>query len=149
MNTTVTGVAHLWNDVLQAVLNKDTHPEQFQRIYIGGIGVSDVSQVRENSRESYLTTNKPNQKKEVSHYSLGGTFEGLYFTEREAQCMYLIIKNYTNEKVAERLGLSARTVEFYIKNMRIKTGCVSKSHLIKSILKTDFLENIDFSLEDL
>ncbi|OGT54055.1 MAG: hypothetical protein A3F17_09355 [Gammaproteobacteria bacterium RIFCSPHIGHO2_12_FULL_41_15] len=92
---------------------------------------------------------KWSRHKEENGYHLGEPFSDVYFTHREAQCMVLLIQGYTNNVVARFLHLSPRTIEFYIKNMRQKTGCASKSHLIKSILKTKFLETVDFSVQDI
>ncbi len=71
-------------------------------------------------------------------FYLGSEFGDLYLTQREADCMALLMKGHTNLSVAKQLKLSARTVEFYIKNMRQKLGCHNKAHLIQTVQRTNF-----------
>ena len=143
MATTGKQVAHLWRDILHAVLNKKTCPKEFERVFIGGIE-SRPTEIHEDSR-IYLPSRKIHHKKAKNYY----LNSDVYFTEREAECMCLLLEKYTNEQVGMCLGLSARTVEFYIKNMREKTGCVSKSHLIQYVSQTQFVAALDFSAKEL
>lgn len=88
---------------------------------------------------------KVDQKKSEAskaRYALGAPYEGHYFTYREAQCMVLFINGKTVDKVAERLHLSPRTVEYYLNNMKSKLKCRTKSELIGCVMQTRFLENV-------
>tara|TARA_A100001015_G_scaffold316942_1_gene432527 strand:- start:1586 stop:2005 length:420 start_codon:yes stop_codon:yes gene_type:complete len=78
-------------------------------------------------------------------YYLSQSDDELYFTQREAQCMYYILHGCTIVQVGERLNLSHRTVEFYVKNMKMKLNIQTKSELIAYAMKIGFLELIDFS----
>ena len=78
-------------------------------------------------------------------YYLSQSDEELYFTQREAQCMYYILHGCTIVQVGERLNLSHRTVEFYVKNMKMKLNVQTKSELIAHAMKIGFLGLIDFS----
>jgi len=62
----------------------------------------------------------------VSRYDLGEKFASVYFTQREAECMALMLRNKKNDDVAEILGLSPRTVEYYLERMREKLGANTK-----------------------
>lgn len=75
-------------------------------------------------------------------YALGPPLDDQYFTYREAQCMVLFINGKTVDKVAERLSLSPRTVEYYLNNMKSKLKCRSKSELIGRVMQTQFLERV-------
>ena len=77
-------------------------------------------------------------------YYLDNQNKSLYLTHREAECMLNIIKGCTIRDVSERLKLSARTVEFYVKNIKKKLGCRTKSELIQRIYNSDFMKNVDF-----
>ena len=141
-------VAHRWYDVLQAIRNKDTDPQQYNRFFIGSI--------TNNTRNVYRAAKKkPNQKKpyrtkdNLQFYFLGKPFFDTYLTRREAECMALMIRGYTNPRVAAKLKLSVRTVEFYIKNMRQKLNCHSKSHLIETVRRSDFVKVINSILRSL
>ena len=41
-------------------------------------------------------------------------------------------------ETAQAFGLSIRTVEFYVKNMRQKVGCSTKAELINIVANGDF-----------
>lgn len=52
-------------------------------------------------------------------------------SKREIECLQLAIKGYTAKKIAKTLGISHRTVEEYLLNIRVKTGAGSKAELIE------------------
>jgi DNA-binding NarL/FixJ family response regulator len=51
-------------------------------------------------------------------------------TEREKEVLELICQELTNTEIAEKLFLSARTVEGYRNNMLVKTGCKNTAGLV-------------------
>lgn len=57
-------------------------------------------------------------------------------TRREMQCLQLTVKGYTAKKVARQLGISFRTVEEYLNNIRAKAGAHSKSDLIEMTMES-------------
>lgn len=141
-------VADLWEDVCQAVEERQHNPANFERIYIGRI---------ENPIHSPVHTRKYKHKKSKklteSNFHLSSPLETVRLTPREVQVAYLICEGATNQKVADKMSLSVRTVEYYIKNIRKKTLAVNKASLIQLILKTDFFDRVtetpsvsDFSL---
>lgn len=69
----------------------------------------------------------------------------LYLTCREAQCIYYLLHGLTLVKTAEKLELSHRTVEFYVKNIKMKLNLLTKSELITYMMKVDFLNLLDTS----
>ena len=82
-------------------------------------------------------------------YYLGDAFPGIYFTWREAQCMLLTLSGYTIAACAEALQLSPRTVEYYLKNMRVKLQCANKRSLVAFVKKTDFMGQLNFTVTDI
>ena len=54
----------------------------------------------------------------------------IHLSQRELQCLKLTLKGYTSKKIAQQLGISFRTVEEYLLNVRIKSGAGSKAELI-------------------
>lgn len=42
-----------------------------------------------------------------------------------------VIKGFSAKQIAEKLGISFRTVEEYINHLKIKTSAVSKNDLLK------------------
>ena len=73
-------------------------------------------------------------------YVLGESNPNIYFTQREVECMKLLIHGNTINSAAVKLGLSHRTIEFYVKNMKMKLGCSSKAKLIEKVIQSDFLK---------
>lgn len=51
------------------------------------------------------------------------------------QCLQLTIKGFTAKKIAKELGLSFRTIEEYLTNIRTKAGVNSKSELIEMVIQ--------------
>lgn len=68
--------------------------------------------------------------------------KGLYLTHREAGCMFYIIKGMTVKATAHELGLSPRTIEFYLKRIKQKMNCNNRAELINILLQKDFLNKV-------
>ncbi len=126
---TVGGIIPIWKDVLDAVQNKKSNPVQFRRYFLGEFPEKSSKKPEKQRRRKRFA---------VRGCCLGSRFDYLCLTPRETDCMALLLKGYTNERVAEELKLSARTVEFYIKNMRQKLGCHNKAHLIQTVRLSEF-----------
>lgn len=80
-------------------------------------------------------------QKKFKKYKLGTEFDKLYFTQREAQCMVLLLKGKSIITTAHELLLSPRTVEFYLNNMKAKLQCRTKLELIDRVSGSEFLQN--------
>jgi DNA-binding CsgD family transcriptional regulator len=63
-------------------------------------------------------------------YCLGQQYGNNYFTPREAQCVYYLLKGYTAKQVALALNISSRTVEYYIDTIKLKLNTRTKSQAI-------------------
>ena len=74
-------------------------------------------------------------------YHLGQQFPSIYFTEREAECMNLMLQSNTANRIAEVLHISKRTVEYYILNMKLKLNCRTKEELVRIVRESSFMEN--------
>jgi len=78
----------------------------------------------------------------VEMFYLGEEYPGIYFTKREVECLVYLLEGHTLVSAAGEMGLSPRTVEFYVKNMRLKMGVHNKAELVKKIRKTDFVKHV-------
>lgn len=87
-------------------------------------------------------SNKSTQSQDA--YFLGKKFKNLYLTRQEARCMVCLLRGSSIKLAAYTLGLSARTVEYYVNNIKKKLGCRTKAELIGLIIETPFFneENI-------
>lgn len=53
------------------------------------------------------------------------------FSKREIDCLSLLNMNMTQKEIAERMGLSQRTVEQYLRIIRFKTKIKKRSELTR------------------
>ena len=90
------------------------------------------------AKKSYHRSNKK--------YELDAQCSGVSLTLREAQCVLLVLQGKTAIESADVLHLSRRTIEFYLANIKTKLKCRTKSKLIEKILKTNFMQLVDFDL---
>ena len=74
---------------------------------------------------------------------LDGEFSGIYLTPREVDCLNALASGRTVKIVARELELSHRTVEFYLKNLKIKFGCATKGELLALVAATDLLATLN------
>ncbi len=79
-------------------------------------------------------------------FYLGEAYEGVYFTKREAECLMHMLQGNTIVATAKMLQLSPRTVEFYVKNMKMKIGVTTKAQLLQKVEHTDFVKNYHFKV---
>ena len=93
--------------------------EAINKVAAGGLYFSN--EVHNSIMENYLK--HLNRKKEYD--------EAVILTRREVDVLQLLGKGYNNEKIANELGISYRTVETHRKNMMQKT----KSHNVALLLK--------------
>lgn len=127
-----------WEAVLNEVLNKDKKSTRFVFTNLG-----EMARLRNEKR---IQLEKPKIKKEHKMYYLGHDYEGIYFTKREAECMLLLLKGHTIVSAAEVLRLSPRTVEFYVKNMKMKLCCCTKFELVEKVAQSEFIKSLDFDI---
>lgn len=64
----------------------------------------------------------------------GNIIDHVYLSQRESQCLYHLIRGKTAKVTAKILGLSPRTVEHYIDNIKVKLCVSSKSELIDKVI---------------
>ncbi len=50
-------------------------------------------------------------------------------TDREIECLGLLVQGHSDRQIAKLLGISETTVRFHIGNAREKTGAVSRTHM--------------------
>lgn len=78
----------------------------------------------------------------IKKYYLGGLFDDIAFSRREAECLKHISQGKTAKQIARILKLSPRTVETHINNIKLKANCLSLHELLGKLEKCQFLEVI-------
>lgn len=76
-----------------------------------------------------------------TRYYLGKRFGHAYITAREADCVAELIQGKTARDIGEALGLSKRSVEYYIDNARTRLDCSNRKTLIALIKQSEFERN--------
>jgi len=118
-----------WRCVLKEVQNKKDVRYRFQ--------FTDVKE----QKSSFLTVSeeraqfKAQRNKRIYMETAKGD---VYFSRREAECAYQLSQGKTFKEVARILSLSTRTVEYYLKNMKLKLKCRTRSELIGKIINSPF-----------
>lgn len=79
-------------------------------------------------------------KKILPRYCIYKDSDDLFLTQREAECMSYLLYGLTIRGAAKAIGISHRTAEDYISNIREKLDCSSKASLIVKIMESDFKE---------
>jgi len=60
----------------------------------------------------------------------------LILTTRERECLSYITRGYTMKLMANKIGISVRTVESHLNNIKRKLCCRSKIELIQFVERT-------------
>lgn len=123
-----------WEKVLREVLNKECDTFFFAYTNIKG--------VREESSGGRMGRPRSCSMR-ARVYNLGEQHAFIYLTSREAECVVCLLRGKTFNEAARMLKLSPRTIEFYVKNMKIKLNCKSRSELIEKILNSEFVQHVD------
>lgn len=125
-----------WDSVLNEVLNKNTVEYPFMFTNVGEVRERAPGELDEDASD------KGARKKRCYYLTRGAHKQ--YLTRREAECMVHLLRGKTVPSAAKAMNLSSRTVEYYVKNMKARLACPSKEALIEKVLKSDFLNEVDF-----
>lgn len=64
---------------------------------------------------------------------MGKCFKNISLSKREAEYLFHLIHGKTAKEIAQNLGVSPRTVESSINNIKLKIGATSKSELAQKL----------------
>jgi DNA-binding CsgD family transcriptional regulator len=78
----------------------------------------------------------------ISHYKVQSEHNPFHFSKREKECIFYLLRGKTTKQTSEILNLSKRTVDYYIENIKNKTGCRSKSELLVTAIKSGYMDII-------
>lgn len=120
-----------WRAILREVQNKDNEDFGFRYTNVG-----PDEEITRPKRDSQKPKEKPKK------FVVGEPYPAVYFTQREFDCMVSLLRGRTVKQIAGILGLSPRTVEYYIKNLKSKLGSESRSELLDSAMRTDLIKKV-------
>lgn len=90
-----------------------------------------------NEHQGLTTTSKQsilNDFKYTINKKLSQDFPEVTFTDREMDTLFYTLTGYTSKESGKMLGLSHRTVESYLDNIKDKLHCNSKSEIRKALI---------------
>ncbi len=101
--------------------------------------------LNQNTKSKTSPVDQPlSSPKKIKKFFLGTHHRNVYFTNREAEVMVQLLQGKTLSAAASILNLSPRTIEFYVKNMKTKLACRTKSELIGKVFASEFVKHVDF-----
>lgn len=77
----------------------------------------------------------------IKNKGKSSTPEPIHITERESEVLQMIVKEFTNQEIAEKLYISPRTVDAHRRNLLQKTGARNTAGLVKYAFKHGLIEN--------
>jgi DNA-binding CsgD family transcriptional regulator len=77
-----------------------------------------------------------------THYTVDSTENFMGLSTRELECLFCLLRGKTAKQSGELLGLSKRTIEFYLENIKNKFGCQSKVELVIQATQAGYLNNV-------
>ena len=124
-----------WDDVVKEVLKRKASGEK----------ANLFSCKDEEYEASYIKAKKKGLSKRNSfvRYRLGAKYGDTYLTKREADCMVSLLKTKTISCAAALLGVSVRTAEYHVNQMKAKIGCRTKVELVELVRASEFIKNIN------
>ena len=123
-----------WKAVVEEVLNKDNpeYPCYF----------TNIRSCEENSSRYKKLTSYAAQQEQSRHYLLAKGYEDIYFTPREMETLRYLMMGLSIKGTAEKMALSNRTVEYYIKNMRLKLEVSNKIALLRKVRELNVMPEL-------
>lgn len=114
----VTSIAERWQDVLRACQSRPVKPVSLAR------------------------RAKPGSSRNGRHYR-SGIFPKTHLTSREVQCVRAVLHGQSDRETAHKLGISVRTVETHINNVKKKLGlrATSRKRFFISVTEMQLLCN--------
>ena len=122
-----------WNSILGEIENKGDKNYTFMYTNYGEKYKNEAQHLKKVKKKS---TKRMTSKK----YGLGEAYPDIYFTSREYDCVTQLLRGKNVKSIAKHYELSPRTVEFYIKNMKIKLECATRDELLEKVSQVVLIE---------
>ena len=62
-----------------------------------------------------------------------------YLTKKEMICLHLLMDGYKHSDISSQLGISVRTVDAHLNNVKLKLNCSNKTNLVTHVIKNNLL----------
>lgn len=121
---------HYWERILGEVTHK--HDRNYCRVF------TDIPHIP-------LVPEKPTRirlKKHLEKRFWLDRSANTYLTYRETQTIQLMTHGKTIKEIGYAMKLSMRTIEYYVRNIKEKLNCRTRSELISKVLSSNVLEQL-------
>ena len=87
--------------------------------------------------------NKENISKLIckKRYTINFKQNKIQLSKREVESSLFFLKGLSAKQMAREMGITARTIEFHLDNIKAKFGCLSRSDLLDNLLHSNFIDN--------
>ena len=82
----------------------------------------------------------------LAAYYIDKKNDEIYLTTKERECLFYFIRGKSCKMIGKILGLSPRTVEDYIYNIKLKFDCTLKNELLDRAIELGYLYDLPASL---
>jgi DNA-binding NarL/FixJ family response regulator len=124
-------IRQLFHAGISGLMLKDSGSDELYKaidtLMEGSLYLSEV--VTQAVMQRYITTDYGKQRKE-DPFSL---------TDRETEVLGLIVREFTNQEIAEKLSISVRTVESHRRNLLQKTGARNTAGLVRYAIENKII----------
>lgn len=72
-------------------------------------------------------------------YNIEETYPDTSLSQRQSECLFLLLRGKTAKDIAKALNLSPRTVEAYIEQLKYKLSCTTKQDLIEKSIASGYI----------
>lgn len=128
---------HRYKTGTKILLGSKTYLES-NEVLINSIDISDCI-IFQNYIKLIQMDSKFTHKHGAASYILNADHCPLPLTEKQKNCLFLLIRGKTIKEIAAILNLSPRTVEDHIKTIKNKFQCNSKGQVIEKAIHEGFL----------
>jgi DNA-binding CsgD family transcriptional regulator len=91
-------------------------------------------------KEEKIKNSRYNLEKHYTSFLCNG--RDIQLNQREFECLVRLIQGKTNKVIGSEIGLSHRTVEYYIDNLKAKVGCLKKKDIVQAVKNSDFFKQL-------
>lgn len=82
------------------------------------------------------------------YFTVGRQYGKYNLSKRESESLFYLIRGYTAREIAQKLGLSPKTIEYHIEQLKNKLNCSKRSELVEKSIDLGFIYHIPSSILD-
>ena len=108
-------------------------------VFCNAIDISSLSLFKYSQILRKVDSKIINSYDKAAKYILTHDHSPLPLTQRQQECVFLLIRGKTLKQIADILNLSVRTIESYVEAIKYRLGCTHKTQIIEKAIANEFL----------